>query len=54
MAEVKLVRLRNIATGAVVRVREDKSLGSEWAPVETKAPAKSAPKRNAGTARKND
>lgn len=42
MAEVKLVRLRNVATGAVVQVREGKSLGSEWVPVETKAPAKPA------------
>jgi hypothetical protein len=49
MADVKLVRLRNTTTGAVVQVREGKDLGSEWAPVEApKAPApKAAVKKSA-------
>jgi len=48
MAEVNLVRLRNTTTGAVVQVREGKSLGSEWEPVEleTKEQPKAAPKFN--------
>lgn len=34
-------RYRNVNTGAVVSVRDDKVLGSEWEPAEKKqAPAK--------------
>lgn len=39
-----MARLTNVHTGAVVQVRDDKVMGSEWVPVaaEKKAPAKKA------------
>lgn len=36
-------RYKHITSGAVVSVRDDKVLGSEWGPVD-EAPAKRAPK----------
>jgi hypothetical protein len=43
-------RYKHVTSGAVVSVRDDKVLGSEWAPVD-EAPAKRAPK---ATAAKSD
>lgn len=40
-----MARLTNVHTGAVVQVRDDKVMGSEWEPVKVeqkKAPAKKA------------
>lgn len=42
-----MVRLRNIASGAVVSVAEEKvaRLGAEWVPVEESSPAPRKPGR---------
>lgn len=38
------IRLKNTGTGAIVRVRDDKKLGSEWVPAEgSPAPVSETP-----------
>lgn len=40
-----MARYRNVNSGAVVSVREDKVLGTEWEPAEKPAPAKRTTKK---------
>jgi hypothetical protein len=54
MAEVKLVRLRSVATGAVVQVREEKAevLGSAWQPADSPQAEKPAARRQSSKSSK--
>ena len=45
-----MAKYRNISTGAVVDVRDDKVLGSEWEAVKATAPAKATSSKRGSAA----
>ena len=47
-----MARFRNVSSGAVVDVREDKELGSEWEPITETTEKKPAARRS--PAKKSD
>lgn len=51
-----MARLRNVVSGAIVNVADEKveRLGSQWVPVDSDAPAKKAPAKKAASSSKSD